>query len=74
MSKLVTIQKKLHKILQKHPGLKIHTTLPWDELEFQEIAKVVELYLLRDGDVINEDPLQEWFDEYRFWLQSTKSR
>lgn len=61
------LQQKLHNLLKKHPKVRVGTPLPWDELTFKEIVWVVQDYVNNSGDVTNEDPLQEWLDEYLFW-------
>jgi hypothetical protein len=53
-------------LLRKCPNIKVNSALPWDDLTFREIVWVVQDYVNNSGDVTNEDPLQEWLDEYLF--------
>jgi hypothetical protein len=61
------LKEKLRTLLKNYPGLKVSARWPWEEQTFQEIAWVVQDYVNNSGDVINEDPLQEWIEEYNFF-------
>lgn len=68
------LQSKLYKILPKYPGLRLNLTVPpWSDREFYETSWVVEKYIQQSGEVINDDPLQEWLEEYQFFLSQKTS-
>jgi len=66
------LKEKLRLLLKNYPGLKVSARWPWDQQTFQEIAWVVQDYVNNSGDVINEDPLHEWVEEYNFFRFETK--
>jgi hypothetical protein len=41
--------------------------LPWNDLDFKEVAFIVQDFVNQNPDVIECDPLREWLDEYRFY-------
>lgn len=62
------LQLKLHNILRKKPELGVSSDWPWTDLQFKEIAWVVQDYVDHSGDVTNDDPLHQWLEEYQFFL------
>jgi len=65
------IQKKLFRLTRGKSGLSIGDQQPpWSEREFSEKAWVVRDYVENSGEVINDDPLQEWLEEYHFFCNS----
>lgn len=63
------LQTKLYQIVSKNPGLRLNLTAPpWGELEFSGISHLVERYVRESGEVVNDDPLHEWLEEYQFYL------
>jgi hypothetical protein len=65
----VNLKDKLVNALERHPELK--SRLPDFESRpksLREIAQEVESYIANSGQVINDDPLYDWLDEYRFSL------
>lgn len=67
------LKEKLRCLLRSYPGVKVGASWPWNDLEFREIAWVVQDYVNNSGDVVNEDPLHEWVEEYNFFRSETKS-
>lgn len=62
------LQNKLYGILSRYPNLRLNPrTPPWDAREFREIAWVVDNYVRESGEVVNDDPLQAWLEEYQFY-------
>jgi hypothetical protein len=46
---------------------------PWSDLEFKDIAGVVEDYVNRNPEVINSDPLKDWIEEYKFFRADNRT-
>jgi hypothetical protein len=67
------LKEKLRYLLRSYPGVKVGASWPWNDLEFREIAWVVQDYVNNSGDVVNEDPLHEWVEEYNFFRTETLS-
>lgn len=67
------MQQKLLSLLRNTP---VHLQLPdrqWNEIELSEAASIVRDYVNWRPDVIeSEDPLREWLDEYRFFINDRK--
>lgn len=61
------LKEKLHGILPDKVDL-AGCNWPWTDSELEGIAKDVQRYLNQSGDVINEDPLIDWLEEYKFFL------
>jgi hypothetical protein len=40
--------------------------LPWNDLDFKEVAWIVQDFVNNNSEVIEGSPLQEWLEEYRF--------
>lgn len=68
------LQLKLQSLLKDHPKLRIGSKYPWNNLEFKEIAWVVQDYVNNSGDVTNDDPLQQWLEEYLFYSSQAGNR
>lgn len=62
------LQRKLAEALNRHPRLGVSLRVPCTDSQFREIAWVVQDYVAHSGDVTNDDPLQEWLDEYLFFV------
>lgn len=67
------LQEKLHSILKSHSELKVINKWPWNDMEFHQIVWVVKDYVDNSGEVINEDPLNTWLEEYYFHLSQSKN-
>jgi hypothetical protein len=67
------LKEKLRYLLRGYSGVKVRSSWPWNDLEFREIAWVVQDYVNNSGEVVNEDPLHEWVEEYNFFRSETKS-
>jgi hypothetical protein len=65
------LQEKLHKLLKGRSDIRAFCEWPWNDLEFKEIASLVKSFVERNGEVINDDPLVEWLEEYHFFLSET---
>lgn len=67
------LQFKLNEVLSRYPNLRVFTKAPpWSEEEFREVAWVVDSYVRQSGEVVNDDPLSQWLEEYQFY--TTQSR
>lgn len=64
----VRLQNKLKGILKKRSDLRLEFSIPCTPERLKEIAWVVQDYVNNSGNVINEDPLNEWLEEYNFFL------
>jgi len=67
------LQEKLVSLL-KRSQLKIGFNLsrPLNDLEFREIAWVVEDFVVRNADSHECESLGEWLEEYRFFIAESK--
>lgn len=65
------LQEKLYTILKKRTDLRVVCGWPWNDLEFKEIAALVKHYVESSGEVVNDDPLTEWLEEYQFFLSGS---
>jgi len=67
------LQEKLASLL-KGSKLKIGFSLsrPLNDLEFREIARVVEDYVVRNTDSPDSEPFGEWLEEYKFFIAESK--
>lgn len=63
----VRIQTKLQALLKKRPDLNISFPVPCSEENFKEVVWIVLDYVTNSGVVINDDPLNEWLEEYQFY-------
>ena len=61
------LQEKLHSILKGRSDFRAFCQWPWNDLEFKELALTVKAYVEANGEVINDDPLLEWVEEYQFF-------
>lgn len=66
------LQAKLLNLIKNYPNLHVGSSCPWDPLTFQEVAWVVQDYVNNSGEVVNDDPLQEWVEEYNFFRSEKK--
>lgn len=65
------LQEKLNNLLKGRNDLKVFCQWPWNDLEFKEVATVVKTFVERNGEVVNDDPLTEWLEEYQFFLSGS---
>lgn len=63
----VKLQAKLANILRGNHHLRVSMKNDLSELEFDQIAWVVQDFVDHSGEVTNDDPLHEWVEEYRFY-------
>lgn len=70
-----SLQEKLRDILRGRTDLRFPFPYPWDDHTFDEMAGVIEAFLLSKNDVINDsEPLVDWLDSYRFHKASQRRR
>lgn len=62
------LQHKLYLILKSKQDFRAFCQWPWNDLEFRELALMVKAYAEANDDVINDDPLLEWLEEYHFFI------
>jgi hypothetical protein len=43
--------------------------LPWNDLDFKEVAWIVQDFVNGNESVIEYDPLKDWLEEYRFFRE-----
>jgi hypothetical protein len=46
---------------------------PWDDLEFREVAWIVQDFVNQNDAVIECDPLKDWLEEYRFFRADNRT-
>lgn len=69
MKDSLKLQRKLSLLLPKYPGLRLKPgNPPWTPSEFRRISSEVNLYATQSGEVVNDDPLYDWLEEYQFFL------
>jgi hypothetical protein len=66
------LQKKLREVLRNKPNIRVSLPAIWTEEQFKEVAWIIQDYVNQSGDVTNDDPLQEWLEEYHFFLAQSK--
>jgi hypothetical protein len=47
-------------------------SLPWNDLDFKEVAWIVQDFVNNNSEVIECDPLKEWLEEYVFFIADRK--
>lgn len=68
------LQQKLLSLLKGTPALCImpNPEAPWNDLDFREIAWIVQDFVNQNPDVTNYDPLKDWLEEYKFFRADTR--
>jgi hypothetical protein len=68
------LQEKLLQLLRGTPALHVMPSpeLPWNDLDFKEVAWIVKDFVNQNPEVIEGDELQEWLEEYRFFIADRK--
>jgi hypothetical protein len=68
------LQKKLLQLLKGTPALHVmpNPELPWNDLDFKEVAWIVKDFVNQNPEVIEGDELQEWLEEYTFFTADRK--
>ncbi len=68
------LQKKLLQLLKGTPALHVmpNPELPWNDLDFKEVAWIVKDFVNQNPEVIEGDELQEWLEEYSFFIADRK--
>lgn len=67
MVALSGLKSQLAAILPKYPNLKVPFKLDCNELQFKEVARVVEDFVNQNPQVVEDDDLlKDWLDKYRF--------
>lgn len=61
------LKEKLRRILLARASLDAYSW-PCTDSELDAVARSIENHLNQSGDVLNEDPLIEWLEEYKFFL------
>jgi hypothetical protein len=64
----VRLQTKLFALLKKRSDINVSFTVPCSEETFKEVVWIVKDYVTNSGGVINDDPLNEWLEEYQFFV------
>ena len=62
----MNLREKLLDACKRHPELKLPDLSRPTKESMAEAARAVEIYLNNNGQVINDDPLVDWLDSYRF--------
>lgn len=74
MKTLESLRVSAEKIVANEPiWFPIFPPEPWDENDLQEIAEIVEAFLLVDR-VIDEDPWVDWLDRWKFYQSQNDKR
>ncbi len=68
------LQKKLLQVLKGTPALHVmpNPELPWNDLDLKEVAWIVKDFVNQNPEVIEGDELQEWLEEYVFFIADRK--
>ncbi len=68
------LQEKLLRLLKGTPALHVMPSpeLPWNDLDFKEVAWIVKDFVDNNESVIECDPLKDWLEEYRFFKADSK--
>jgi len=67
MSTPSSLKSQLAAILPKYPHLKVSFKPDCNELEFKEVAWIVEDFVNQNSQVVEDDDLlKDWLDRYRF--------
>lgn len=68
------LQQKLLQLLRGTPALHVmpHPEVPWNDLDFKEVAFIVQDFVNQNPEVIECDPLKDWLEEYTFYKADTK--
>ena len=62
----MNLKQKLVEACKRHPGLELPDLSRPTAESMRIAAQQVESYLNNNGQVVNDDPLHDWLDEYRF--------
>lgn len=62
----MNLKQKLVEACKRHPGLELPDLSRPTRESMREAAQRVESYLNNNGQVVNDDPLHDWLDVYRF--------
>ena len=70
------LQAKLVQLLKHTPALRVlpHYEHPWSDIEFREVAWIVQDFVDRNDSVIEYDPLKDWLEEYKFYRADNRPR
>lgn len=70
------LQGKLVELLRHTPALNILPSYsrPWNDLEFHEVAWVVQDFVNQNQEVIECDPLKDWLEEYKFYKADCQTK
>lgn len=72
------LQEKLQLLCKKDGGLTVmlaHFPLNWDDQDLDAMAWMVQDYVNRNDDVIEDvNAVKDWLDEYRFFKADGKGR
>ena len=70
MKSPIKLQQKLKSLLSKSElQLVLDFDKPWDNLTMKEVASVVQNYVNRNTEVIEDDnALRDWLDKYKFFI------
>jgi len=68
------LQEKLLQLLKGTPALHVmpNPELPWNDLDFKEVAWIVQDFVNNNESVIECDPLKDWLEEYKFFVADRK--
>ncbi len=75
MKSPVKLQQKLLQLLKGTPALHImpNPELPWNDLDFKEVAWIVQDFVNNNESVIECDPLKDWLEEYKFFKADNRT-
>ncbi len=68
------LQHKLLQLLKGTPALHVmpNPEAPWNDLDFKEVAFIVQDFVNQNPEVIEGDPLKDWLEEYTFYKADYK--
>ncbi len=68
------LQQKLLQLLRGTPALHVmpNPELPWNDLDFKEVAFIVQDFVNQNPEVIESDPLKDWLEEYKFFRADSR--
>ena len=75
MKNPIKLQEKLVHLLRGTPALKVFPNYerPWNDMEFREVAWIVQDFINQNPEVGGYDSLRDWLDEYYFLRADTRT-
>lgn len=72
MKNLPKIKTKLIDVLRESNHKDLLSDAPWSDQRFFEVVSILKVRLIEDDEVINENPINLWFEEYSFFMDEVR--